>query len=203
MSSKWYETLEALNKYAQGVKDLGIESDIVMATFSGASYTGGEGDIEYNIVRNTTSDKWRSLREEPPFLPGGGTPLFDAINVAVRDARERNPEKASLVFATDGEENGSRTTDATQAKALLDWCKARGWQITFIGCDFNNSQLAKQLGMDTASAIGAPTKRLSDITGELAKKRGYYHTHGTPMHFSDAEKQQFGGYLSDQSNGAK
>ena len=195
MMSKWYECLDAIDSYAMGVKAAGVDTRIRMATFSGGSV------CEYNRVRDIEAQDWTTLAQEPPHCPGGGTPLFNAINLMVREAQEENPDKAHLIIATDGEENGSQTTTESQARELLDWCRARGWQVSFIGADFNNSRLAKLLGAGSNTAIGAPTKLLSNITAELAKKRGYYDKFATPMNWSEAEKKQFGGYLSDQSNG--
>lgn len=195
MISRWQESLNAIDQYVKGVKDAEVDTKLVMATFSGGY------EMEYSVVRNNAVTVWSPLAPEPPHCPGGGTPLYDAINIMVRAIREENPDECSIVIVTDGEENGSRTTNETQARALLDWCRSKGWQVTFIGADFNNSRLAKSLGGGGATAIGAPTKRLTDITSELAKKRGYHSKFGTPMHFSEEERKQFGGYLSDQSGG--
>lgn len=196
MSHRWLESLEAIDKYAQGLKAAGVESQLLMATFS-----SGHSGCDYEVSRETTVAAWKPLILEPPTCVGGSTPLYDAINIMVRSLRDLNPDKASIVIVTDGEENGSKVTTAAQAQGLLNWCRARGWQVTFIGCDFNNIELAKLLGGTADSAIGAPLKRLTDITSELAKKRSYHDKFGTPMHFSDEEKKQFGGFLSDHSNG--
>lgn len=197
MAGRWLESLDALDKYAAGLKTQGVDSTILMATFS-----DGRG-LEYSVVRETNVAAWQPLVLNPPTLPGGMTPLYDSINVMVRSLRDLNPDKCSIIIVTDGDENGSRTTNETQARGLLDWCRSRGWQVTFIGCDFNNSRLVKLLGGGDSAAIGAPTKRLTDITSELAKKRHYHDKFGTPMGFSDEEKKQFGGYLSDQSSNGK
>jgi hypothetical protein len=128
--------------------------------------------------------------------PGGMTPLFDAINNAGRHLRDLDPEKASVVFVTDGDNNASQFTDVTQARAILDWMKAKGWQVTFLGCDFNNLTQAQALGITDASAIGVAKALLSDAAKNLAEKRARYGRDGSDMHFTDAEKQQFGGYLN-------
>lgn len=197
MYGRLLESFGALDNYINGLKATEVDSQVIMATFS-----GGRG-LEYQVVRDCTVQTWHPLMSAQPDIPGGDTPLYDAINLMVRSLRDLNPDKCHAIIATDGDENGSRTTNETQARALLDWCRSRGWQITFIGCDFNNSRLVKLLGGGDQNAIGAPLKRLTDITGELAKKRSYYDKFGTPMGFSDEEKKQFGGYLPDYSNGAK
>ena len=197
MISRWQNACDAIDTYTKGVKNAGVETKVVLATFSGG-YAGG---IEYNVARDQAVELWSPLGPEPPRCPGGDTPLYDAINISVRAARDENPDECTLVFVTDGGETSSKHTDLTQAKALLDWCRSRGWQVIFIGADFNNNTLVKQLGGGANTAIGAPTKRLTDITSELAKKRAYHAKFGTPMNWSEEDKKKFGGFLSDQSGG--
>jgi hypothetical protein len=115
--------------------------------------------------------------------------------------RDLDPPRASIVIVTDGDENSSRYTDLTQAKALLDWMRAKGWQITFIGAGFNNSRQARALGANEHTAIGVEKMRLTDATGALAKKRARYGLYGESMHYTDEEKQQFGGYLNGPNAG--
>lgn len=196
MSGRWLESLDALDRYASGLKRTEVNTDVIMATFSSSR------ELDYQVARQTNSMTWQPLALEPPQCPGGSTPLYDAINIMVRSLRDLNPDKCSIVIVTDGEENGSKFTTEIQARSLLDWCRGRGWQVTFIGCDFNNNRMAKLLGGQSSSAIGAPTRRLTDITNELAKKRSYHDKFGTPMHFTDEEKKNFGGFISDQSNGS-
>jgi hypothetical protein len=110
--------------------------------------------------------------------------------------RDLDPPRASIVIVTDGDENASKFTSSDQAKALLDWMRAKGWQITFIGADFNNRRQAHTLGANEHTSIGVQQKRLSDATAALAAKRARYGLYGEAMHYTDAEKQTFGGYLN-------
>ena len=203
MSHRWLESMDAVDRYAHTLKREGVESNLIMATFSGSSsYSDNERQkiVDYYVTRNTTVSAWQPLALEPPICPGGDTPLYNAINIMVRAIRDLNPIPGSITIVTDGEENGSKTTTQERACQLLDWLRGQGWQITFIGCDFDNSRMAKLLGGGAQNAIGAPTKRLTDITMELAKKRAFHDKFGTPMHFTDEEKAKFGGYLTS-SNG--
>lgn len=192
MHSKIADTLASIDAYAATLKMNNIKTNIHVATFSSM----GIG-VDYQTYASTTPDTWISalgLR-----IPGGSTPLYDALNIMCRELRELNPEKASILIYTDGEENASKTTVA-QARALLDWCRAKGWQVTFIGCDFNNLREARLLGATDSNAIGTSSRRLIEVTKELGKKRDNYDKYGTDISFSDAEKQQFGGYLSYDSS---
>jgi Mg-chelatase subunit ChlD len=129
---------------------------------------------------------------------GGMTPLYDAINMMARELRTTLPLKCSVIIITDGDENASKT-DAPQARALLDWMRSMGWQVTFLGCDFENSRQAKLLGASEANAVGVSVRRLVDATSMLAEKRARYSQYGTDMNLSDDEKQELGGLLPNHT----
>jgi hypothetical protein len=195
MSTKWWESLEAIDKYISGLKAANVNSHITVATF-----TNAQGGFRYDHARQGTIEQLTEspLVQNSPDFWAGSTPLYDAINQMIRELRDLDPLKCSIVIVTDGEENGSQTT-LVQAKSFLDWARAKGWQITFLGCDFENSSQAKMLGINDSNALGTSAARLIDATAELAKKRAHHAHFGTPMNFSDDEKSKFGGYLADHN----
>jgi hypothetical protein len=77
--------------------------------------------------------------------------------------------------------------------------RSMGWQVTFLGCDFENSRQAKLLGANDENAIGVSAKRLVDATSLLAEKRARYGLYGTDMNMSKDEKNEIGGLLPDHT----
>jgi hypothetical protein len=193
METKWWDTLVAIEAYISGLKAENVNSHIILQTFDSTA-------LDF-IQRNEPITSWKPLTTNPIGSYWGCTPLYDAISAMGRRLRDLNPPRCSILIVTDGQENGSQFTSLVQAKAILDWCRAKGWQITFIGANFNNSEQASLLGASPSSAIGVGQKRLSDATSSLAKKRAAYGLYGTDMHFSEGERQQFGGYLSAPKGG--
>jgi hypothetical protein len=188
MQDKWWDTLDSIEAYVQGVKRENIQSRIILHSFD---------DIALELIhRDVPIEKWIPLRNDPIGAYWGSTPLYDAISLMASKLRDLDPPRASIVIVTDGAENASRFTTMEQAKALLDWMRAKGWQVTFIGANFSNARQASLLGGDPNSAIGVERRRLSDATTALAKKRARYGLYGEAMHYTDDEKQQFGGYLN-------
>jgi hypothetical protein len=189
MSQQWWDTLDALQAYIDGVKAERIQSQCLVHVFDST-------DKDY-IARDVPIDQWQSMRSEGGGIGhhGGLTPLYDAVMLMGRRLRDMDPPRCSIVIITDGDENNSTFCDLTQAKNILDWCRAKGWQVTFIGANFANDKQAAALGANNASAIGVERKHLASAASNLAKKRARYGLYGTDMHFSDDEKQQFGGYL--------
>lgn len=191
MVSKRDDSFAAIDNYVAQLRSENINSAVHAAIFS--SSVG----IDYRKMRECTPQSWSDVRFDPEVtFPGGGTPLNDAINVMCRELRQSMPLKCSILIITDGDENTSKTT-TEQACALLNWCRGMGWQITFLGCDFENSRQAKLLGASEANSVGVSVKRLVDATSLLAEKRARYGLYGTDMDMSKDEKTELGGLLPD------
>lgn len=191
MSDKWAAAHNALDVMMDVLRSQNINSHGIVQTFSDMMLS--------RIDRDSTIDVWTKFGLEPSRLPGGMTPLFDAINLMCRSLKELDPPNASIIIVTDGDENASRHTSHIQAKALLDWCRAKGWQVTFLGCDFNNDAQAKLLGSNPRNTI-AVRKEMLQIAGKtLGEKRANNARTGTDINFTDDEKENFGGYLTGPS----
>lgn len=189
MSTKWNESLAAVQAYLETVVSENVESHFTLHVFD-------DIDMEY-IARDGIISSIDNVMNVGSHW--GGTPLYDAINLMVRKLAKEDPARCSIVIVTDGEETSSEYTDETQARALLDWCRAKGWQVTFIGAEFDNSRQAKKLGATRETAIGVTRARLSDASKNLGKKRARYARGGDEMSFNEDERQQFGGYLAGPS----
>lgn len=191
MFDKWWDMMDAIDTYVGSVKSKAIQSYVILTTFDTT-------DINC-IQRNTKIEDWVPIHQDPIGSHGGTTPLYDAINTMGRTMRQMDPKRASITIVTDGEENASKTSLA-QARAILDWCRAKGWQITFIGCDFDNSHQAAALGSKPQAFIGVRKQKLREAMDSLAEKRQRYSSTGEDMHFTDEEKIKFGGYLAGPSS---
>lgn len=196
MYSKWTDTMRALDSYVATCQAARLNSHLIVRTFDGK----WDGD-SHEVVRDHAINAWVPFSEDPLGMPNGSSPLYDSINHMGRELRDLDPAEGvcSIMIVTDGDANGNQFTDEAQAKAILDWCRAKGWQVTFIGCDFNNSRQARLLGADDTNSIGVQKHLLSEAGKLLASKRIKY-AQGGDMGFSDSEKQQFGGYLSGPSS---
>lgn len=186
MISKIVSSLAAIDAYVDTVRGATFNSHFVLATFDDGPIT---------IQRDEPIADALPLVSYRPFTSFGGTALYDAINSIGRELRDMDPDRASVLIVTDGEERDSRYTDATQARAIIDWMKAKGWQVTLFGCDFNNLKQAEALGLTSANAVGVQKQLLSEAARRTAEKRNRYGVTGEDMEFSDDERAQFGGYL--------
>lgn len=189
MQDKWWEMLDAIDTYVATLKTQQLNTHINLTVFD-------SGDLNL-VQRDTPIDTWVPMRDDPIGANWGGTPLYDAIVAMGLRLREISPTKCSVLIVTDGQETSSKVT-VEQARSVIDWMRAQGWAVTFLGCDWNNSQQAKLLGADDSSSIGVAKALLSDATKRFAEKRAAYGHGADDIAFTDAEKQQFGGYLTAQ-----
>lgn len=187
MQDKWWDFLSALDSFMETLKSQNIHSHGIVSVFDST-------DLDC-VQRDGLLSDWKAFYDEPLGAHWGGTPLYDAINLTGRKIRALDPSKASIVIVTDGEEADSQHTDADQAKAIINWMRAKGWQVNFIGCDFNNSAQARLLGVNESNALGVSKKLLADAGRLLGKKRVNYGLYGEDMKFTDDEKTKFGGLL--------
>lgn len=191
MSGKWRATLAALENFKKVLDAGGLHSHAILTLFDSLSIQ--------SIERDSTLAEWKSFTEQPLHPTWGSTPLYDAINVMGRHLRDLAPSRASIVIATDGEEVGSKYTSAAQACAILDWCRAQDWQVTFLGADFDNWSQAKLLGADESNSFGVRKELLADAGTLIAKKRLEHYHSGKSIGFTGEEKATFGGYLTSQA----
>jgi hypothetical protein len=165
MESRWDEALGAVNAY---VKALG-EADVSLATFDGVD------GLKFEVIRDhVDATAWKDVTSAEAS-PRGQTPLYDAFAriVAMADAAGR--EKTIIIVMTDGAENASREVSRKDVLAMVERCKSRGWQVVFLGADFDALAEADQIGVPSARTLNmrkgryrAAFERLARHTREFA-----------------------------------
>lgn len=191
MMSLWTPTQAAMDGFCDTLLSQNMDSFGIVSVFNTRQLQ--------DIQRESTLSTWPRFSDSPLTSQWGGTPLYDAINLMGRHLRDLDPKTASIVIATDGDEQDSRHTSHTQARAILDWCRAKGWLITFLGANFNNEAQAKLLGANPQNLIGVQKGRLAEAGKLLGDKRARHIRTGADIGFSDDEKEIFGGFLTGPS----
>jgi hypothetical protein len=191
MKDKWWEMLRAIDTFTAILARANLNTHILASVFT----DGAIGQIQCD---KPLSDHL-GFEHDPLRSTFGYTPLYDAISAAGFHLQDLDPPRASVLFVTDGEENSSKFTTAAEAAKIIEWMRAKGYQVTFFGCDFNNLTQAAMLGVSDKNAVGTSKARLAEATAALARKRIEYGRFGKDMDFSNDEKEQFGGYLSPPS----
>lgn len=187
MHLKWWDMLSALDAYIATLKAANIDSHLRLHIFD-------DHNLEL-LGRDCHIRDHRDFISDPIGAHFGGTPLYDAIVIMGRYLRDTNPQNCAITIVTDGENGLNRFASETQARAVLDWCRAHGWTVTFIGCDFDNNAQAAALGASKSNSIGVRKELLLEAAKSYGEKRVHNARSGSDINFSDDEKQKFGGYL--------
>ncbi|MCI7010104.1 MAG: VWA domain-containing protein [Prevotella sp.] len=120
------ETIETVKKMQQLHPDM--EQRISLLTFD-----SGHKTFKYDNVK---ADNVNTLSARN-YNPRGGTPLYDAIGIAIAKLNAQTSEKDNVLVTiiTDGEENSSEEYNLHMVKTLISKMKKQGWTFTLIGTD--------------------------------------------------------------------
>ena len=162
-------TMDTFNEYFSGLAKSDEEFMFSVSTFS-LRYDGSNMIrplITYAAVDGPNCPK---LTVEN-YIPGGNTPLYDAIGHAIRDIEVRltkmkfNP---LVIIQTDGRENSSK--EFTQ-QVIFDLVKAKqdaGWQFIFLGCNMDAMKVSTSMGFARGSTISYDYNTISQMGGMMA-----------------------------------
>ena len=120
------ETIETVKKMQQLHPDM--EQHISLLIFD-----SGHKTFKYDNVK---ADNVNTLSARD-YNPRGGTPLYDAIGIAIAKLNAQTSEKDNVLVTiiTDGEENCSEEYNLHMVKTLISKMKKQGWTFTLIGTD--------------------------------------------------------------------
>lgn len=188
MSSRWEETLGSINTYVEDLtkEKKGTKAKITLALFD------LQGVPTFDVIRESVkASEWKPV-ETTEAYPRGWTPLNDSIGKIVSLAEKNNPKKAVMVIMTDGEENSSREMSRDQAKAALERCRQKKWQVVFLGVDFDADQQASGYGTSFNQTVNmAPGHYAATMRG-LAGQTMAYATCDSAMNFTSDFKMMAG-----------
>lgn len=184
MSSLWGEALSAVNAYVKKLADDKVDTGVTLAVFD------GQGGLEFNVIRDRIIPSTWMPVSSADAVPRGMTPLSDAVGRVVALANAGNYDKVAIIIMTDGHENASQELTVAQAKKLLDDCRAKNWQVMFLGADFDNTSQAAAYGNVVGSTVSIAPQNLTTGFMAMAATRTAYGATGAAMVFSDEEKQK-------------
>jgi hypothetical protein len=192
LKGRWEEALDSINAYVKKLADDNVDTGVTLAVFDKS-----DGNFCFEVVRDRITPKtWKPVGNEDA-KPRGWTPLRDAIGRLITRARAgfngEQYDKVAIIIVTDGEENSSKEVSHGQARALLDDCRAKGWQVIFLGADFENLAQAQSFGNAAGQTVSASVGSFADAMRMTAAKRGAYGSVGATMSYSDDEKKSLSG----------
>lgn len=187
LNGRWEEALNSINEYAKKLADDNVDTGVTLFVFD-----KNDGNFCFEVVRDRITPKtWKPVGNEDA-KPRGWTPLRDAIGRLVSYARAgfngTQYDKVAIIIVTDGEENSSKEVSHEQARVLLNECRAKGWQVIFMGADFENMAQAGSFDNNVNATVSASAGNFAAAMRMTAAKRGLYGATGQSMTYSDDEK---------------
>lgn len=186
--SMWTEALGAINGYVKKLADDNVDTGVTLAVF--------DSNNPFEIIRDRITPKtWKEV-SGVDAMPRGGTPLNDATGKLIDLAEKGTPsgsqyEKVAIIIMTDGHENASHEYTVEKIKARLDVCRAKNWQVIFLGANFDNASQSAGYGNMAGQTVMASAGMVRSTLVATALKRASYGASGASMSYSADEKKRF------------
>ncbi len=176
MASRWDETLGAVNLYVEKLKD----AKVLLATFDASQ------GMEFDVLRDLIpSDEWEKVTSKDA-TPRGTTPLYDAVGRVISIADKSNADKTIIVIMTDGCENASTEYTGKSAKEAIARCKGKGWEVVFLGADFDATLQAADVGVNYGKTLSMTRGHYGVACMDFAAQSVAYATMDScPIEFDD------------------
>jgi hypothetical protein len=171
--SRWETSIAGINTYVAGLPADAIVTVAVFDTagalsgfaqpFPGTlltSQTGRRSTTAFEVVRESVAAGSFVAIGYEEVKPRGGTPLYDATAKLLNIADAAAPKKAVIMIVTDGEENESKVYNLESIKDRIATCKGRGWEVVFLGAEFNADNVARSYGLTGDKVINTTLRNM-------------------------------------------
>lgn len=174
MLPKWGEVITSINVY---VEELAKKKGMKKSKATVAVFDGFKG-LAFDVLREATPvKKWQPIAVDE-VAPRGMTPLYDAVSKLTDLISTDKPETATVVVMTDGLENASIATSKEKAKAQLDELKDKGFDVVFLGADFDAFAQASSLGVAAGQTLNVTQDSYDVAASSLASRTVAYASTG-------------------------
>lgn len=182
MHTNWPETISAVNTYAA---EFAKANEIKQKRITFAVF---DSTTPFKLVReNIKAAKWTDVDVKEVF-PRGMTPLFDAISKLYAKVMDDRPTRAAIVIVTDGAENASQEASKTTARSMIDTLKEKGYDVVFIGANFDAFAEASSVGIADTHTLNTVPASYSRTMANLARRSVTYGLTGQSVDFADEDR---------------
>ena len=210
---RWTTAINSINQYVATLKEAGTPTLITIAAFDSYGYpsafqpttsvasTNGLGisaigtplaepALNYETLRHAVDiSVFDNLREGECF-PRGGTPLYDAVAKTINIAEVAGFAKTVIIIMTDGEENTSKVYNRNSITDRISSCTSRGWEVLFLGSEFNADSTATGVGLGTNKVMNATLNNQNAFMRGLATASTSYFETGEAVDTTQMRNSQ-------------
>lgn len=152
MSSIYAQALSGVNETINGIR---INSERYPEQEHFVSIVTFEGNGLGGVKLRRCCEPIASIRDldRRDYVPGGATPLYDAIGKSVSELerRVREGDKVLVTIITDGYENSSVEYSSGEISRTVARLRRNGWTFAYIGANQDSVEVAK--GMNIRNAM--------------------------------------------------
>jgi len=165
MYARWEEVLGSVNTYIHTLRDDKALAKTTIAVFD---------DHGYDVLRDAVNpSKWKDITDKEVH-PRGMTPLHDSVIKMCATIEKVKSRKNVLVIYTDGHENASKDGSKAVAKAAVKRLEDRGFEIIFLGADFDAMRDAASIGRGFEKTLNMTQGNFGATMSGLAKSTALY-----------------------------
>lgn len=135
----------------------------------------GRSTTSFDIIRDSVlvGPKYKNI-SNTELKPRGGTPLYDATGMLLNLADKNNNEKTVIIIVTDGEENQSTNYNLNTIRDRIATCQHRGWEVIFMGAEFNADTIARSYGLSEGKVINPSLRNMNETMSFYATASANY-----------------------------
>jgi uncharacterized protein YegL len=192
--ARWENAIASINKYVDTLKTDKVDADITLAAFDyhgtpqpnyAGIQVGGlqmrpiepfaqQDGFSFTVLRDKANIKKFKTLQPGEVAPRGSTPLYDATARLINMADSANNEKTVIIIMTDGEENCSRQYNLSSIRDRIATCQKRGWEVLFLGAEFNADHIASSYGLAAGKVINTSLRNMDASMSFMAASSTNY-----------------------------
>lgn len=119
------------------------------------------GEVRFTLIQFDTTNPCEVMYDRVPvekvkeirLVPRGGTPLLDAVGMALDHLTKHAPSEVICMVITDGEENSSKEWTRERVKARISDLEKQSWTFLFLGANVDAFAEAGSMGIAAAGTV--------------------------------------------------
>lgn len=198
--AKWETAIGSINDYVLTLKKEKVDAEVTVAAFDSMmestpvenvrgtmwnniipAYSKTSTETKFDVLRDKKNAKTFRKLDADELNPRGGTPLFDATAKLLNMADKNNNEKTVILIMTDGEENTSQIYNIKSIKDRIATCTNRGWEVIFLGAEFNATRQAFDYGLGAGKVMNSSVATMNSSMRSYGTMSAEYAKSGTAI----------------------
>lgn len=177
MSSVRQETIKAFNTQLEVLKNAPENVDVFASLYK---FNQMNGKSVWKVFSGVPVKQLTPITEKE-YVPGGGTPMLDAVGDAITDFEDLDiDDKTSflVIVLSDGEENSSHFYDyGSISDMIVDKQNTGVWTFTYMGANQNLAEIQENMKIEKGNLqVFAATKQgVNEATGVLSASNSAYY----------------------------